>query len=70
MQRITDSMRHQMNFNYGALRNVLLGGATAFALEKGYYLHLPIIFLFPSPYAGYQIYRNREDVLRVLHKAV
>lgn len=63
MQRVPYEI---ITYNVWAVRNVLLGGGIAYAIEKDKLWHLPIVCLFPSPYAGYQLYKNREDVLRVL----
>jgi hypothetical protein len=43
----------------GSLRNVLLGAGIAYAIEKEQYTHIPIVFVFPSVYAGYQLYKNK-----------
>jgi len=34
----------------------------SYAYEKEKYLHFPIILLFPSVYAGYHIYKNKESI--------
>lgn len=43
-------------------RNVMLGGGLAFAFNEEKYLHTPVVFLFPSVYAGYQAFKNRSRV--------
>jgi hypothetical protein len=47
---------------YGSTRSILLGAGTCYALETGKYWHLPIIFIIPSTYAGYQLYKHRDDI--------
>jgi hypothetical protein len=49
--------------HYGPLRNILLGAGLAYAAQKEKYWHFPIAFVFPSVYAGYHVYKQR-DVLR------
>ncbi len=48
--------------HFGPVRNVLLGGGMAYAIAEDKYLHLPVALVFPSIYAGYQAYKQRERV--------
>jgi hypothetical protein len=48
--------------HFGPVRNVLLGGGMAYAIAEEKYLHLPVALVFPSIYAGYQGYKQRERV--------
>ena len=43
-------------------RNVMCGIGLAFAIEKEKYWHLPVAFIFPSVYCGYQGYKNRAAI--------
>lgn len=53
---------------FGPTRNILLGASLAYAVEKKEnYLHFPIILLFPSIYAGYNIYNNKENIKQWFH---
>lgn len=62
MQRASEPIKHLINYNIGVVRNVLLGAGLCYAIEKENYWHLPVIFVFPSIYAGYQIFQNRDIV--------
>jgi hypothetical protein len=44
---------------FGVVRSLLLGAGVAYALEKEQYMHIPIVVLFPTVYAGYQLYKNK-----------
>lgn len=44
------------------VRNVMMGAGMAYAIEKEKFWHLPFVFLIPSPYAGYQAYKNRSSI--------
>jgi hypothetical protein len=44
------------------MRNVLLGGGLAYAVQTGNYHHIPVVFFVPSVYAGYQSFSNRDAV--------
>lgn len=57
-----ETTRYVTNYMFGPTRNILMGMSLAYAYEKEKYLHLPIIFLFPSVYAGYHIYKNKESM--------
>ncbi len=48
--------------HYGPARNILLGGGFAYAIAEEKYLHLPAALFFPSIYAGYQAYKQRERI--------
>lgn len=55
-----------MNAFTSPLRNILLGGALCYAVQKNKYLHIPIIFLTPSIYAGYHLFENKAEVLNFI----
>ena len=48
----------------GPTRNLLLGAGLSYAVKKEQYDHIPLIFLFPSVYAGYHLYENKNLVAR------
>jgi hypothetical protein len=54
------------HYIFGTTRNILLGAGISYAFSKHKYTHIPIIFLFPSIYAGYHIYENKEAVKHFL----
>lgn len=62
MQRVSEPIKHLVNYNIGVVRNVLLGAGLCYAIEKENYWHLPLIFVFPSIYSGYQMFQNRGIV--------
>ena len=62
MQRASEPIKHLINYNIGVVRNVLLGAGLCYAIEKENYWHLPVIWVFPSVYSGYQIFQNRDIV--------
>ena len=49
-------------FTHGVVRNLLGGASLCYALEQKAYAHVPLIAIFPSAYAGYQVFQNRERV--------
>ena len=62
MQRASEPIKHLVNYNVGVVRNVLLGAGLCLAIEKENYWHLPVVVVFPSIYAGYQVFQNRDIV--------
>ena len=64
MQRASEPIKHLVNYNVGVVRNVLLGAGLCFAIEKENYWHLPVIFVFPSIYSGYQIFQNKDAIVK------
>jgi hypothetical protein len=53
-------------FLYGSTRNLLLGAGTCYAIQREKYWHLPIVFVIPSIYAGYQAYKNKDEIKRYI----
>lgn len=50
------------NYLYGPVRNILLGSGLCYAIENKFYLHIPVIFFFPSIYVGYHTYKNKDNI--------
>jgi len=48
---------------FGPMRNILLGAGLAYAVEKESYMHIPLIVIFPTPYAGYHTYNNKDNIV-------
>ena len=59
-KKLSDSITRVQHF--GPVRNVLLGGGMAYAIAEEQYFHLPVALVFPSVYAGYQGYKQRDRV--------
>lgn len=45
-------------------RNFVMGCAICYAIENEYYSHLPLALFVPSPYAGYQVYKNVRPYIK------
>ena len=45
--------------HFTPFRSIVMGAGICYAIEENKYWHLPITFLFPSVYAGYQAYKHR-----------
>ena len=50
------------HYVFGSTRNILAGAGLCYALENKKYVELPLTILFPSIYAGYNVYKNKEKV--------
>ena len=50
-------------FVYGTVRNILAGAGLCYAVENKRYLEIPFTIFFPSVYAGYHVYKNKETVV-------
>jgi hypothetical protein len=58
--RMKDVVTKNMNFtHFTPARNVMMGAGLAYAFGEEKYLHVPVILLVPSVYAGYQAFKNR-----------
>ena len=58
-----ESTKYITNYIVGTPRNVLLGIGLAHAIQNEYYTHIPLIFLTPSVYAGYNAYNNKDNII-------
>lgn len=56
------------NYVFSTARNVLLGAGLCFAIQNKNYTHIPLIFFFPSIYAGYHAYSNKDSIARYIIK--
>jgi len=65
-QKLVEPIRYITNHHFGSFRNVLLGAGLCYAVQNEKYTHLPVIFIFPSIYAGYNLFENKEDVIKWL----
>lgn len=52
------------HYVYGTTRNILAGAGIYFAIENHRHLEIPLAIIFPSTYAGYHLYKNREQVVQ------
>ena len=51
------------NYSMGVTRNLLLGAGLGFAIQTEKYWHLPVVFIFPLPYVGYQGYKHKNEIV-------
>ena len=65
-QKLAEPIKYITNYHLGSIRNVFLGASLCYAVQNEKYTHLPIIFLVPSIYAGYNLFENKEDVIKFL----
>lgn len=51
----------------GHVTALFTGAGFAYSIQKqNPYWHLPVIFIFPSIYAGYNLYKNKEAVVEFI----
>jgi uncharacterized membrane protein YeiH len=65
-QKVFEPIKYITNYHVGSIRNVLLGASLCFAVQNERYTHVPVICLFPSIYAGYNLYKNKDNVVKWL----
>lgn len=51
------------HYIFGTTRNILLGAGLCFAIENKKYWEVPVAFIFPSIYVGYQSFKNRDNII-------
>jgi hypothetical protein len=67
LQKLAEPIKFITNYHLGSIRNVFLGAGLCYAVQNERYTHLPVIFLVPSIYAGYNLYENKDDVVKWLN---
>jgi hypothetical protein len=60
MQNITH------HFVYGTMRNMIGGAGISYAIEREKYMEIPLTIFFPSIYAGYHLFKNKDDVIKII----
>ncbi len=48
------------------MTNLFRGIGIAYCIEKEKYMHLPITWMFPSIYLGYQIFTNKDYIKKFI----
>ena len=54
------------NFVYGTTRNLLAGASLCYAIDNEKYIQIPLAIIFPSIYAGYHLFKNKDDVIKLV----
>jgi hypothetical protein len=66
-----NAARRFVMYHHTYISNLVMGAGFAYAISNEKPLHLPVVYIFPSIYAGYQLFRNQdaifEKVKKVLH---
>jgi hypothetical protein len=56
------SAAHTYHFIAGSTRNILMGCGLAYSIQQEKYHHIPLIVIFPSVYAGYHAFNQRDHI--------
>jgi hypothetical protein len=49
---------------YGTVRGLLAGAGLCHAVQNKKYEEIPLTLFFPSVYAGYHVYKNKESAVQ------
>jgi len=60
------SSRVIQHYSIGTAGKLLGGAGLCYAIQNKKYLHIPIILVFPSAYAGYHVYKNKDEMAEYL----
>jgi hypothetical protein len=61
---VTKLITNNNHYFFGTSRNILLGAGLCFAIENKKYWEVPVVFIFPSIYIGYQSFKNRDIIIQ------
>jgi hypothetical protein len=48
---------------HGTISSFLLGSGLFYSIKNEKYMHIPCVLFFPVAYTGYQMYKNKDDVI-------
>ena len=48
---------------HGVVSGFLFGAGLSYSVQNGKYWHIPCVLLFPTAYAGYQMYKHKDEVI-------
>jgi len=48
---------------YGTVNSFLFGSGLCYSIQNEKYWHIPLVLLFPAAYTGYQIYKNKDEII-------
>ena len=53
---------------YGSTRNILAGAGLCYAIQREKYVEVPLTIIFPSIYAGYHLFKNKDDLVNFIRE--
>jgi len=53
---------------HGIISSFLIGCGLAYSVKSQKYWHIPAVLLCPTVYAGYHVFKNKEDVILFTHR--
>ena len=64
----TESTKIITQYVSGTSRNFFLGSGLCYAIQNEKYWDLPFLFLFPAIYAGYNTFKNKDDIVKYINQ--
>ena len=56
-------IRHVV-YTYTPFRSIVLGAGLSYAIHAESYTHIPIILFAPTAYAGYNMFSNKDAIVK------
>ena len=50
------------------IHSLLLGAGLCYTIQSKQYLHVPLVMVCPSIYAGYHCYKNKDQIAEWIRK--
>lgn len=64
----TESTKIVTQYVSGTSRNFFLGSGLCYAIQNEKYWDIPLLFLFPAIYAGYNTFKNKDDIVKYINQ--
>ena len=64
----TESTKIITYYASGTVQNFFLGSGLCYAIQNEKYWDLPLLFLFPGIYAGYNTFKNKDEIVKYINQ--
>jgi hypothetical protein len=55
---------------HGVVSGFLFGAGLSYSVQTEKYWHIPLVLLFPAAYTGYQIFKNKQEIILFTHRNI
>jgi hypothetical protein len=55
------------HYFFGSTRNIIAGASLCYSIQNERYLEIPLTILLPSIYAGFHLYKNKDEIVDWVH---
>jgi hypothetical protein len=64
----TESTKIITQYISGTARNFFLGSGLCYTIQNEKYWDIPVLFIFPTIYAGYNTFKNKDNIIKYINQ--